>query len=464
MAHVRRTKRRDGTLHERWRFQYVDHLGRRREGTGTTDKRQTEQIARQIEDRERQIRLGVLPVPKKADKPTPFAEIKAKYLEYGNTQGGRKGHAWGKTHARNQEARLSRWERELGLNVVQDLDGSLARVEAILRNMRGELSDKTVNDFAAVLSGFCVWAVDRGYLAENPLRNLKPFRAVAKSKRRALTVDELTRLLEKAPEERRILYMLAACSGFRAEEIRNLTVGHLSHDRTGTFYDAEWTKNRESGFQELPSWLVETLSEHVRSGHARERYERIRIARQSRHDPKATVPDDPLVYVPSHTAREFRKDLRRAAVPEATSEGTAVFHSLRHTFVTLLDQVGASESEQQQLARHAPSNITRRVYSHVEPDRRRQLVEQVGEIVRQALEGRQSGPEDGTRAEPIAVGSEGFDPGVSYDGKVPGSIPAASTNSTSYDDRTRSGRSRPRALASGRVSSPRSAESCSLSL
>ena len=41
-----------------WRFQYVDHFGHRRSGTGTTSRPQTEEIALLVQSKERAIRKG----------------------------------------------------------------------------------------------------------------------------------------------------------------------------------------------------------------------------------------------------------------------------------------------------------------------------------------------------------------------------------------------------------------------
>ena len=72
-----------------------------------------------------------------------------------------------------------------------------------------------------------------------------PFDTTPEVRRRAMTPDEVTRLLTVCPPERRLLYETALFSGLRSNELRHLTLEHL--DRT---------KNREEGFQPLPRALL----------------------------------------------------------------------------------------------------------------------------------------------------------------------------------------------------------------
>ncbi|HOX39628.1 MAG TPA: hypothetical protein PL033_16730 [Candidatus Brocadiia bacterium] len=55
------------------------------------------------------------------------------------------------------------------------------------------------------------------------------------------------------------------------------------------------------------------------------------------------VPDNPLLYVPSHASREFLKDLEAAKIPKNfPGVGKADFHALRTTYTTLVIESGAN--------------------------------------------------------------------------------------------------------------------------
>jgi len=49
--------------------------------------------------------------------------------------------------------------------------------------------------YADGLAAFCRWAVERGFLLENPLKGLRPFDKKPKTKRRALTPHDIQKLL-----------------------------------------------------------------------------------------------------------------------------------------------------------------------------------------------------------------------------------------------------------------------------
>jgi hypothetical protein len=64
-----------------------------------------------------------------------FEELKQEYFDWGETQGGRGGRAWGIDHARNRRTRLSWWQDQLGLESLGDLVGILPRAEKALREL-----------------------------------------------------------------------------------------------------------------------------------------------------------------------------------------------------------------------------------------------------------------------------------------------------------------------------------------
>lgn len=124
----------------------------------------------------------------------------------------------------------------MGLATLADLQGILPRVEEALRELqqggradvhkrhkRGGLAGKSLNAYADSLRAFCSWCVERGYLDGNPIDGLALFDATPGTQRRAMTPDEIAKLLQVAPEHRRLLYEAAFCTGLRAGELRALT-------------------------------------------------------------------------------------------------------------------------------------------------------------------------------------------------------------------------------------------------
>jgi len=61
--------------------------------------------------------------------------------------------------------------------------------------------------------------------------------------------------------------------------------------------------------------------------------------------------------------------------------GTLVFHSLRHTYCTLVIESGAKLTEAQRLLRHQGPTLTANIYSHARRDRLQSVAEAVGSKV-----------------------------------------------------------------------------------
>ena len=363
MAGVRQTEGKTGK-HLNYRFWFKNWQGKRQWGTGTGSKADTLAMARKLEDEHRQIRLGYRPPPTECRQPHSFAEVMEEYLAWGNAQGGRNGHPWGPKHAASRRRHLPWWKRQLNLNDVADLAGCLAEVEAALRGLKNEgRTGKTISNYAESLAAFCDWCVERNYLEKDPLKGLKRFDSTAQSRRRAMTPDEIQRLLQVAPPPRQLLYAVACATGLRAHELTSLQVADLDQANQGLVLDPRWTKNRKKGFQPLPTSLAGLLSQ-ASCGKAG---------------------SEPLLEVPSHTARTLDLDLETAAIPKLTEEGKLDFHAFRTTFATLVIELGANPKEAQDLLRHSTPQLTMNVYARARSERLRTVTGQVGELLR--LEG-----------------------------------------------------------------------------
>ena len=362
MPGILKGKTRDG----KWRGWYKSHLpgadGYRKtvKFTGTISRRDTLALAhqRQLDEDRIAADLATAPSPPKTSR--DFVDTVREYLTYGESQGGRGGRPWGPTHARNQRSRLAWWHEQIGFETLEDLMQSLRPVETALVRLRDRgRAGKTLHDYQQALKSFCRWCVDRDYLPRDPLARLRGFDTAPGTHRRALSLQEIAAIFAVATPERRLLYEMALFSGLRLGELRHLTGAHLDIDRSGVRLDAEWTKNRRAGFQPLPGHLISKLA-------------------------RATeFPSSPLLPVPSQPqlTRNFDKDLEAAAIPKVNQDGVVVFHSWRGTYATLLDSLGASPKETQELMRHATPVLTMQRYVQARHERQKMLVQTMAEVV-----------------------------------------------------------------------------------
>jgi len=232
------------------------------------------------------------------------------------------------------------------------------------------------------LAAFCSWCVRLGYLQDDPLRAMTSIDTTPQTRRRAISPDEIQRLLEVCPPHRRLLLETAFMSGLRANELRHLTTAHIDFERGGLILEAEWTKNRKDGLQPLPDDLLHRLKAFAESGEPARLY----AARYQRKDAESDAPEDPLLYVPTHPAREFDKDLEAAGIPKVTPQGKLDFHACRLAYINLVIESGASIKEAQELARHSTPQLTMNVYGRVRQERLAQTVDKVADALRQSAE------------------------------------------------------------------------------
>lgn len=204
MAGVRSKPLRSGK-YQAW---FINRYGGQEFFTGTRNKTQTRHMAQSREEEERQIRMGFKPLPKAHDQHArrSLARMIDEHLAWGKSQGGIGGKGWSKDHRRKRQSLLDRWLNRLGFQELGQLVGCLPQVEAALRNRQSKgLAGKTLANDAEALHAFCRWCVERGYLAVDPLAKLRPFDTTPTMIRRALTVEEIHRLLNVCPLYQRLL-------------------------------------------------------------------------------------------------------------------------------------------------------------------------------------------------------------------------------------------------------------------
>ncbi len=231
------------------------------------------------------------------------------------------------------------------------------------REIQG-MSIQTSNYFLTHVKSFCRWMVRDGRMGENPLDYLQGGNSKLDRRhdRRELSAEELARILTATllskktvagldGKARYVLYATACGSGFRASELASLTPCTLNLDgvpATATV-PAAYTKNKQPAEQPIPADLVSILREYVT-------------------DKPADEPLWPGTWAKrKQGAKMLRTDLEAAQIPYVVDgpDGPlfADFHSLRHSYISLLNRGGVGLLNAQKLARHSTPNLTAR-YTH----------------------------------------------------------------------------------------------------
>ena len=386
MPGVRQTFDQDGEPHAKYRFWYYDENHKRKWRTGTRSHDETEKIAKRLEyecQRRRElVDLGIEPEDTRKIGPKLLDEALKEYFEWGDEKGGLGGLPWSDGHRKDKRSHLAWWKVQLAPRLVSDLKGCLPRAERALRNLRNrsktknagkKVTGKTKQSYANDMVAFIKWCRSRSYIDENPLVELTEYDTEPEEEKRALTAEELRGILAVCPPHRRILYATAIATGLRANEIRQLTVHDLDVKGRELRLKKRTTKGRRKQYQVLPAALAEVLAQEARLETAAALY----AERPPKKGKRLKVPKQPLLYVPTHTARDMYRDMKAAGVPVRTDEGKVDFHGLRNSFDTFVIECGANLKEAQDLMRHKDPQMTMNVYARVRKGGLHRIAEKV---------------------------------------------------------------------------------------
>jgi len=237
---------------------------------------------------------------------------------------------------------------KLKRTVQKRINGRLETIEL------GPVSGKTKNDYLQACRQFTYWMMQDRRAGENPLQYLKPQGDIEQTyRRRALEPDEVRRLLEATTEaagprfgmdgyQRTLLYRLAVETGLRRNELKTLTVGSFDFDRLTVKVEAGYSKHR---CEDVLPLRKETAAAF-----------RIFLT--------GKLPTARVFNMPDKTAKMFQADLVAAGIEQKNDRGIVDFHSLRHTFGTLLAASGVHPKTAQTLMRHSDINLTMSRYTH----------------------------------------------------------------------------------------------------
>ena len=260
---------------------------------------------------------------------------------------------------------------------LTDISGS--RASMALGQLRDKgMAARTIGHYTRCIKGFSRWAWRNGLCADDPLAILSvkvnvPM-AERKHIRRPFSAEELRQLLaytKVAPTrwnmtgpDRRMLYATAAGTGFRANELRSLTLQSFKLDEPAIALSGTCAKNGKDVLQPIPLELAEELKPWLKGRKA---------------GPVFTLP-----YL-ANVVRMLRADMAHARIAwfKAVEPGVerrkarhgdflrpidadgryADFHALRATYITMLARANVPVKVLQTLARHSDPKLTLNTYS-----------------------------------------------------------------------------------------------------
>lgn len=335
-----------------YRIEFVDqHQVRRIKGTKIKDRRVAEQLAVKVEADAARVRAGQPPLHPETAEYLGLASGNKNYEDaldaFLQEQQRRAASA---SHVRDLGNILARIRRACQWTTLQDVKAD--QVGDYLRRLAAAgRSRRTQNHHQSKLSNFLNWCVRQKWLAANPILDLQAVtvgRAGRKHLRRALTPDELLRLLKTARRGRALLYAVAAYSGFRRSELLRLLREDctVQNEKPRWHVDESRTKNGLAARLPMTPECAVWLTPHWPS----------------------LQPGQPL-FTSAPNMKTFRADLKRAGIAYRDERGrVADFHALRYTFCALLSKLYPIEIVSK-LMRHSSIALTSDVYLELGLDR-----------------------------------------------------------------------------------------------
>jgi len=386
-------------------IRYKDENGYTRWVTsGTADKDAAKRIATQLETRASQIQLGLIsPAQERYAQQAarPLIEHLADYSDCLRHKGNTEKHVR-MTKNRIREV-LERGQIRFIPSLLESavssaLDGIRTGPEAAGKRPLGL---GTMNGYVRAVKGFANWLHRDRRSIDTLLRCLGLFNAETdrRLERRAMSAEELRWLFavtqertlprhRATGEERAMCYLLAALTGYRANELKSLTTDCFDLDAESPTVNlhAKSSKRRKTERQPIPPALTPKLKAWLGSMDAGSRV-------------FASIAED--------TARMLRSDLtasRNAWLAAAASvEERAMreqsdfllykdryghqadFHSLRTDYVTLLSLADTDAKTLQTLARHSTPTLTMNTYNRRGQKQLAAPVERLGKMLMEPL-------------------------------------------------------------------------------
>jgi integrase len=248
-----------------------------------------------------------------------------------------------------------------------------AQIEICLSGMkrRGHATS-TLRNIRATFSTVLQYAVERGFLTENPAHGIRIREADIKKERRIYSSAEMRRLLAVLSEPCRSVVSVAVLTGMRIGEILALrwnridslhgTIEVVENYSCGEFV----TPKTKSSRRVIPmsSALMGVLEKHRAEGGA--------------------CSPDALVFctskgTPLNAKNLYNRDLAPAC--DRIEQPRVSWHSFRHTHATLLGDTGGSLKTAQALLGHSDLETTLNTYTHAIPDSQRTAVERVAGVL-----------------------------------------------------------------------------------
>lgn len=318
-------------------YDFVDADGVRHRGRASADRRVAEEILRAKETEVDRVKAGL---QDRVGQGIALDILKERFLR------DIKATRSAATH-HSHEYCLGKLLPLLPAKTVRDLSPGVF-TSAIEQFRKNKHATRTINIIMGSLRAMIRWALRARIIGSDPLAGLQmlPNERTTR-RRRALAEEEIKKLLDASPADRRRVWMTFIYTGLRKSELATLTWEDLNLDRGEITVQSENAKTKKQRTIPLRADLHAVLS----------------AWKESHPDPSDTAP----VFVSAagtpldlrNILRDLKSDLAEAKV---NAVGVDV-HALRYTFCTHLCKSGVNIKTAQVLMGHSDIRLTMDIYT-----------------------------------------------------------------------------------------------------
>jgi integrase len=248
------------------------------------------------------------------------------------------------------------------------------------------VSPRTVNMDVGALATMLRWAVLHGMIGTNPVAGIKPLPNDNAKEGRALSHDEVARLLKASKPHWRDVWYAFLVTGLRKEELASLTFRDIDWSARELIVRGGVAKNHrerripiDAGLWDILKRLDQGRSDRQPGKGRTPKLTAQTQARFSRDHVFVSTQNTPLTHR-SGADSAFMRSCKLAGIQTETynAEGKLVehvdLHSLRRTFATSLIANGADPKSVQELLGHRTLDMTMRIYAKIHTHTKRQAL------------------------------------------------------------------------------------------
>ena len=258
------------------------------------------------------------------------------------------------------KTRLNKLIDQCNISCISDISQRTIENWMTENTINNTFAPKTINHYITAFKQFSSWLYKNNISTEDTLAGLQKININSGNitfTRRALTENEINSLVHEAKTssvtrcgvtgtQRALAYQISLFTGLRYNEAATLRRDDI----------------------DLETKTIRCRDINSKNGHTTT----LPLQDELASELKAYFSDNPVLpfanifpHMPEKGIDLLKKDLESANIPYETEEGRADFHSLRHTFCTMLAKSGVLPQVGQKLMRHSDIKLTMTTYTHL---------------------------------------------------------------------------------------------------